>query len=218
MIEPQRGRSPALRHVAEAFGEVDVVAIGEDGSVRSARQGFCGALVAAIALAGCATGPTASSGRSGTPTSFEGSGPDGPRAPSGAFRARVARVVDGDTFVATNGGGGQVRVRLIGVNAPEIAHDGAPAECFGPEATEFLRRLIEGTTITAAYESGGQRDKYGRDLWDVWSADGRFVQRELVATGAARARGYRPQLQFADYLSGVEAAARSSNVGLWGRC
>ncbi len=111
--------------------------------------------------------------------------PDVPAPPAGAIRATVERVVDGDTFIAS-ANGRSLRVRLIGINAPESVQPDAPVECFGPEAAVALGRLMPpGTTVSAAYEAGGPVDQFGRQLWDVWLEDGRFVQAELVRQGAA---------------------------------
>ena len=169
-----------------------------------------------LVLTGCSRASTGQSG-SGATSSRWASG-SSPNIPAGAFPARVIRVVDGDTFIASASGRRDIRVRLIGVNAPEVAHEGQSTQCYGPEATEVLQRLIGGSSVLAAYQSGGEQDKYGRDLWDVWSSGGRFIQGELVAEGAARARSYRPQTEFAGYLTGVEGQARSDRVGLWGQC
>ena len=170
----------------------------------------------AMVLTGCG-GASTNQGASGPDSSRWASGLS-PTIPAGAFQARVTRIVDGDTFIASASGRRDIRVRLIGVNAPEIAHAGQRTQCYGPEATEVLRRLIGGSSVLAAYQSGGQRDKYGRDLWDVWRRGGTFVQGELVAQGAAHARAYRPQTEFAGYLTSVEGQARSNRVGLWGQC
>ncbi len=145
-------------------------------------------------------------------------GQGSPARPSQAFQARVTRIVDGDTFIASANGRENIRVRLIGVNAPEIAHFEQAVQCYGPEATQVLRNLLAESTVNAAYESGGKTDKYGRDLWDVWLSDGRFVQAELVGTGAAQARAYRPQTQFASFLRAVQSRAQQQHVGLWRQC
>ena len=48
--------------------------------------------------------------------------------------------------------------------------------------------------MRAAYQDGGRRDRYGRDLWDVWLPDGRFVQAVLVRRRSRPTRcAYRPQ-------------------------
>jgi len=141
-----------------------------------------------------------------------------PRVPEGAFSATVERVVDGDTFVARRDGR-PFRVRLIGVDAPESVKPDSPVECYGPEASRQLHRLLpDGARVRAAYEPGGERDRFGRQLWDVWLPDGRFLQGVLVVQGAAEARLYRPQHTYADLLARVEDRARAGGAGLWGSC
>ncbi len=141
-----------------------------------------------------------------------------PTAPGRAFTARVDRVVDGDTFIAERRGE-RVRVRLIGVDAPESVRPGYPVECWGHQASAVLARLLPvGTRVVAAYQTGGRRDQYGRDLWDVWLPDGRFLQGVLVRKGATEAYPYRPQVEHAAYLETVETRARARDAGLWGHC
>jgi endonuclease YncB( thermonuclease family) len=72
--------------------------------------------------------------------------------------------------------------------------------------------------VRAAYQAGGKLDRYGRDLWDVWLPDGRFLQGVVVRRGAAEAVAYRPQVAHADYLEAVAARARSRQVGMYGAC
>jgi micrococcal nuclease len=141
-----------------------------------------------------------------------------PEPPGDAFGATVERVVDGDTFVAVRDGR-RVRVRLIGVDAPESVKPDAPVECYGREASALLTRLLPGGgEVRAAYQTEQHRDPNGRDLWDVWLPDGRFLQAVLVRDGAADARRYRPQVAHAEYLDSVERLARESGEGLHGAC
>jgi micrococcal nuclease len=138
--------------------------------------------------------------------------------PAAAFAAGVERVVDGDTFVARRGGQ-RLRVRLIGVDAPESVRPDAAPECFGRAAAGVLRELLPaGQRVFAAYQGDERRDRFGRELWDVWLPDGRFVQAHLVRRGAARARAYPPQTRYADRLARLEAAARLQRAGLHGAC
>ena len=163
----------------------------------------------ALGLVGCA----GSSGTGSAPAV-----PDVPSPPGDAFAATVERVVDGDTIIARRGGE-QLRVRLIGIDAPESVQPDAPVECFGPEAADALERLLPaGTTVSAAHQAAGPVDQFGRQLWDVWLEDGRFVQAELVRQGAVEARAYRPHTQHADLLDRLEDAARSDEAGLHGAC
>jgi len=162
----------------------------------------------ALLLAGCAAADPAASppGRAA------------PTAPPHAFAARVDRVVDGDTFVAVVRGE-RLRVRLIGVDAPESVQPDAPVECFGPESAALLAALLPpGREIRAAYQRGGRQDRFGRELWDVWLPDGRFVQAVLVRRGAARAVAYEPQVAHAGTLARLEDQARTDRRGLFAAC
>lgn len=163
-----------------------------------------------LAVAGC-----------GTPTpSYDAAGGRGEhaRVPADAFRATVVRVVDGDTFLARLDGR-VLRVRLIGVDAPESVQPNAPVECFGVAAGRLLRRLLPvGSRVRGAYEPGGRRDRFGRELWDVWLGDGRFLQAVIVRAGGAEAREYLPQTRYADLLAGLESNARDARVGMYGAC
>jgi endonuclease YncB( thermonuclease family) len=53
-------------------------------------------------------------------------------------QVRVASMPDGDTLRLSDGR----RVRLIGINTPEVAHDGRPAEPLAEEAHALLQRLV----------------------------------------------------------------------------
>jgi micrococcal nuclease len=164
-----------------------------------------------LALAAC-TGPSPSSDGKADAAA------EAPAAPTDAFRAQVVRVVDGDTLIARRAGR-ELRVRLIGVDAPESVRPDAPVECFGKQAGQALARLLPvGETVQAAYQSGGERDQFGRELWDVWLPSGTFVQSRLVGQGAAEARAYPPQTAHADVLDRVERRARAEGAGMWGQC
>lgn len=142
-----------------------------------------------------------------------------PAVPGSAFDAVVVRVVDGDTFLARSGERRSVRVRLIGIDAPETVAPNRPVGCFGPQASALAHELLApGTHVRAAYEAGGQTDRFGRDLWDVWLPDGRFLAGAMVDAGAAKAYRIRPQTQHADVLARREVAAREKRVGLFGAC
>ena len=141
-----------------------------------------------------------------------------PQIPAAAFPATVVRVVDGDTFLARVGGAAAVRVRIIGVDTPETVKPNTPVRCYGPQASTFTKHLLPaGTVVRAAHEDGGDVDRYGRQLWDVWLPDGRFLESVLAASGAARAYPYSPQTEYADLLSALATQARTQRRGLWGR-
>ena len=175
-------------------------------------------LLASVLASGACTGP--SPAYDGPAQAYDGEGPavGDPRPPGRAFAARVERVVDGDTFVARRSGR-RLRVRLIGVDAPESVMPGASVECYGRRAAGALRRILPaGTRVRAAHQPGGRRDRYNRELWDVWLPDGTFVQARLVRVGAATARAYPPHTDHSGALERLERVARADRVGLWRSC
>ncbi|MFL6238249.1 MAG: thermonuclease family protein [Actinomycetes bacterium] len=141
-----------------------------------------------------------------------------PPGPGHTFTARVVRVVDGDTFIARpTTAHHDVRVRLIGVDTPETVKPNTPVRCYGPQASALTKHLMPpGLLVRAAYEPGGNQDRYGRDLWDVWLPDGRFLAGVLASSGAARAYPVSPQTTYAAALRDMASSARAQGKGLWG--
>lgn len=152
--------------------------------------------------------------------------PGSTAAPPGAAQAAVVvHVIDGDTVrVAVTGGqrgalpAGEHRVRLLGVDAPEVARDGRAGECGGAESTAFLRSLLASGTRVWLRADREDRDRYGRPLRYLWTDEDRFVNRTVVAAGHGRALRVDPNDRHWERLRGDEAHARARGAGLWGRC
>ena len=161
---------------------------------------------------------TTSHGVPSAPPVIDPGSVESPPVPATAFLASVVRVVDGDTFLARVAGGGQaLRVRVIGVDTPETVKPNTPVRCYGPQASHFTKRLLTpGEQVRASHEAGGDVDRYGRQLWDVWLPDGRFLESVLVASGAARAYPFPPQTEYAPLLASLQSRARTQGRGLWG--
>ena len=145
-----------------------------------------------------------------------------PASPAAAARlaGTVDRVVDGDTLVAAIDGR-QVRVRLLGVDAPELPAGYGSAECYAVESAFAARALLpRGTAIALRTDSTqGREDRFGRLLAEVTVRGAlRTVNEELVASGNAEVfRGDgRARLQPA--LRAAERRARARRLGLWGSC
>lgn len=118
-----------------------------------------------------------------------------PALPPGATVATVTGIVDGDTIDVS---GGQ-RVRLIGIDTPEVGECG-----FGAAASE-LRRLVGGRSIVLVPGARDDRDRYGRLLRYV-EVDGIDANLALIRAGLAIARydsrdGYGRHAREAEYVS-----------------
>lgn len=138
-----------------------------------------------------------------------------PDAGPASVTAEVVRVVDGDTVEARIGG--EVEdVRLIGVDTPETVKPGAPVECYGPQASRFTHRLLEGRHVRLVF-GVERRDRYGRLLAYAYLGP-RFVNAALVRRGLARSLTIPPNDRFAPRLRRLELQAARAGRGLWGAC
>lgn len=123
---------------------------------------------------------------------------------------RVERVVDGDTLIVS---GGQ-RVRLLGVDTPELARDGRPAEPWSDAAREFLDGAVGDREVSLGFDREPY-DKYGRRLAYLY-CQGRFVNEEIIRAGYSRA-----ETRFAYHESKklrfrqAEREAREQQRGIW---
>ncbi len=124
--------------------------------------------------------------------------------------ATVVRVSDGDTLIADTDRA-KLRIRLLGIDAPEIAHNGPPGQPFGKEAKDYLEQLVGGRTVRV--EAYG-RDQYHRVLAVLWP-DGRNVNVAMVRAGFAELyRGARCQA-YCRELQAAEHEARQARLGMW---
>ncbi len=120
--------------------------------------------------------------------------------------ARVERIVDGDTIVASftpeTGLGTKEKIRLIGVDTPETVDPRKPVQYFGLEATGFTRDGLLGRTVFLAFEPT-LRDYYGRLLAYVFLDDGTCFNLTIVAEGYGFAYTKYPFLFMDDFRSAL---------------
>lgn len=87
-------------------------------------------------------------------------------------------MVDGDTVHLRDGRS----VRLIGINAPELAHNGRTTEPFAEAAKQRLQALVSASDGRLALQPGRQpRDHYGRTLAHLFDASGANPRRACSA-------------------------------------
>jgi endonuclease YncB( thermonuclease family) len=124
--------------------------------------------------------------------------------------ARVTRHTDGDTLWLSGIG----KVRLIGIDTPEVF---GQAECYGRQASAFLSRLLP-IGARVSYSLGVERrDRYGRALAYLYARDGRFVNLLLVRRGYAHPLTIPPNDRFAGRFVEAARSARARRVGMWAR-
>ncbi|GAA1742558.1 thermonuclease family protein [Microcella frigidaquae] len=143
-----------------------------------------------------------------------GDGFEGPTGVALDGTGTVAAITDGDTL-RLEVEGQELRVRLIGVDTPEVYPD---VECFGPEATDALTALAPpGSTLGYTYDRD-ERDQYDRELMYLFTQDGILINYELVAQGAGTAVLFEPNDRYWSDLQAAERAAQRDGLGLWGQC
>jgi len=131
--------------------------------------------------------------------------------PSRAFAETVIYVIDGDTVILDN----HERVRLIGIDTPEIRSKYHRGEPHGKEAKKYLKKLIEGKEVVL--KPGREpKDKYGRRLAYLYTPDGLFINEELVRLGHAETFRRFP-FQYKEKFLQLEAEAKVTEVGMWGK-
>ncbi|MBE0673771.1 MAG: thermonuclease family protein [Bacteroidales bacterium] len=127
----------------------------------------------------------------------------------------VTRVVDGDTFWIDDGSSEGLKIRLIGVDAPEPRNSGKKLKgYFGSESSGYLAQLIEGRKVRLEYDVS-RYDRYGRTLAYVYLDDGTFVNADLVRKGYATVMTMPPNVRYADEFVRLAEKARKQKKGLW---
>lgn len=124
---------------------------------------------------------------------------------------QVKHVHDGDTVHLVAGH----KVRLIGINTPEVARDKKPAEPFGVAARDALRQLLKSERRIGVQYGGERKDRHGRILAHLYLSDGRSVQQWLLQNGYAIAVAIAPNIGHVACYQQAEQLAQSKRRGLW---
>ena len=128
--------------------------------------------------------------------------------------AQIDYVHDGDTVKLKDGR----KVRLIGINSPEVSHKNQPAQSFAYPARNALRAMIKQANQKVGLSYGLQRyDKYKRTLAHLYLADGTNVQAQLIKQGYATAFTTPPNDRLSDCYKKLEASIISQQKGIWSR-
>ncbi len=125
--------------------------------------------------------------------------------------AKVRYVHDGDTLQLNDGR----KVRLIGINTPELARDNKAAEAFANEAKNALKLLFNSNKSVNLLYGKDKTDRYGRLLAHALLNDGQNVQALLLKQGYASVIIIPPNTRFAACYLEMEHEARCNKTGLW---
>ena len=122
----------------------------------------------------------------------------------------VTAVIDGDTIAVSKAG----RVRLLGIDAPEIGRGFDTQAPFAQQARERLIELVFRRWVRLEPD-GATHDVYRRRLAYVFREDGVFVNAAMVRDGLARVSARAPLTRL-DELRRAEADAKRARRGMWG--
>lgn len=128
----------------------------------------------------------------------------------------VTKIVDGDTFWADNGSEKGIKIRLIGIDAPESRKTfRKEVGYYGKEAKAYLIKMLSSKNVKLICDVDSL-DQFGRTLAYVYLEDGTFVNADLVKNGYAMVMTVPPNVKFADEFVKLQQEARENNNGLWG--
>ncbi|WP_019139304.1 thermonuclease family protein [Peptoniphilus timonensis] len=140
-------------------------------------------------------------------------------------KAKVLRVIDGDT-IEIDRGNGKEKVRFILVDTPETVHPKKGVQFFGKEASNFTKSNLTGKTIYLQKDIS-ETDRYGRLLRYIWterpSSDNpsndeiraKCFNAILLSGGYANVATFPPDIKYVDLFRNIEKEARDNGAGLW---
>ncbi len=125
--------------------------------------------------------------------------------------ADIKRIVDGDTLHLKDGR----KIRLIGINTPELGHRGEASEPYGQQAYQVLRDFIGNTGKVGLSFDRERRDRYHRILAYVVLANGQSLEQYLLKQGLAVSIAISPNTLHLSCYRALEQQAREAQKGIW---
>lgn len=130
-------------------------------------------------------------------------------------RFEVVGVSDGDTISVKDISGNIFKVRLLGVNTPETVDPRKKVECFGKEASDFLKKNLYSKKVhLVSDESQGDFDKYKRLLRYVY-LDDILINKVIIEQGYGYEYTYRLPYKFQKEFKEAQKEAEKNKLGLW---
>ena len=124
----------------------------------------------------------------------------------------IKYVYDGDTAVLNTG----EEVRYLGIDAPEIGHNGRKSEFMALESKNYNLRIVRGFHVRLEFDEE-RKDRYGRLLAYVFLDNGEMVNALLVKKGLAFVMINKPNTKYLPLLLDCQRKAMSEKVGLWSK-
>lgn len=124
----------------------------------------------------------------------------------------VKTVYDGDTVELEDGR----KIRLLGINTPEVQHKDKMAEAGGEEAKAWLIDKLQHTKVRLEFDVE-KTDKYGRTLAYLFTENKEHINLSLVKAGLAAISIYPPNLRYVDEFVAAGNKAEQEKLGIWQR-
>jgi endonuclease YncB( thermonuclease family) len=125
---------------------------------------------------------------------------------------RVKTVYDGDTVVLEDG----QKIRLLGINTPEVQHRDKLADAGGEEAKSWLITKLKDSKVRLETDAE-KNDSYGRTLGYLFTENKEFINQSLLAAGLAQVSIFPPNLKYVNELVTASQQAEHANLGIWQR-
>jgi len=122
----------------------------------------------------------------------------------------VKKVYDGDTVLLSDGR----KIRLLGINTPEIEHAHQAAQAGGDLAQHWLTQQLLNTRVRLEFDLE-KRDNYKRHLAHLFTEQGLHLNREIVRLGYASTSIYPPNLKYVAELLAAQQKAETGRLGIW---
>lgn len=193
------------------------------------RQGTLGISFEVRAGALPSLGPRPGPGASSRPQVAPQAACTNPPQPPNLIQARVVRVIDGDTIQVRLSNARTERVRLIGMDTPEVyeseklerdaresGRSRAEIQALGRLASEFTKKHLDGRDLALELDVQ-MRDRYGRLLAYIWLPDGIQFNVLILREGYAQVLTIPPNVKYTDLFLACQREAREKVRGLWGR-
>ena len=133
----------------------------------------------------------------------------------------VVKVVDGDTVHVLLDSEERVKVRVLGIDTPEIAHNSKErTECFGTKATKQMRKRVDQKRVRLVPDERSMGTDHYERLLRYVEVDGVDVGKELIEQGLAHAyvpKSAKKPVRFESYRK-AEARAKAQKRGGWSDC
>lgn len=161
---------------------------------------------------------TAAAALSMLTASLSASGCSPTHAEPDAPTATVLRIVDGDTVDIVDDTRGRLRIRVLGIDTPEVKKPGYSVGCWGPQASKFAQDTLAGQRVAVTADpSQDAHDRYGRSLAYLDKPGNWDYSIEAARAGAARSYTYgHSPVARAPQIQAAENEAKQARRGLWG--